>query len=141
LIEKYGVEKIGTIGDDYMIASGLPQPRNDHAQILARLALEMNAYIFGLPPVGGQSLSFRLGMNSGPAIAGVIGQKKFAYNVWGDSVNVASRMESQGVPGKIQITQATYELIRDSFHCEPRGTINIKGRGEMMTWFLMGTNG
>jgi len=141
LIEKYGVEKIGTIGDDYMIVSGLPQPRNDHAQTLARLALDMNAYISGLPPVGGQSLSFRLGMNSGPAIAGVIGHKKFAYNVWGDSVNVASRMESQGVPGKIQITQATYELIRDSFHCEPRGTISIKGRGEMNTWFLMGTNG
>jgi adenylate cyclase len=141
LIEKYGVEKIRTIGDNYMIASGLPRPRKDHAQILARLALDMNAFSAGLPPVGGQCLSFRMGMNSGPAIAGVIGHKKFAYDVWGDSVNIASRMESQGVPGKIQITQATHDLIRDDFRCELNGPVMVKGKGEMVTWFLIGTNG
>jgi guanylate cyclase len=140
LIEKYGVEKIRTIGDNYMIASGLPQPRPDHAQVLARLALDMNAYIASLPPVGGQRLSFRMGMNSGPAIAGVIGQKKFAYDVWGDAVNTASRMESQGAPGKIQITQATHDLIREDFRCELNGPVMIKGKGEMVTWFLVGTN-
>jgi guanylate cyclase len=105
LIEKHGVEKIRTIGDNYMIVSGLPRPRADHAQALARLALEMNAYIASLPPVGDRHLAFRFGINSGPVIAGVIGHKKFAYDVWGDPVNTASRMESQGVP-EDPITQA-----------------------------------
>jgi adenylate cyclase len=82
-----------------------------------------------------------MGMNSGPAIAGVIGHKKFAYDVWGDSVNIASRMESQGIPGKIQIPQATYDLIREDFKCEFNGPMMIKGKGEMVTWFLSGTKG
>jgi adenylate cyclase len=137
LIEKHGLEKIRTIGDNYMIASGLPRPRADHAQVIARLALEMNAYIARLAPVGNRRLAFRLGINSGPVIAGVIGHKKFAYDVWGDTVNIASRMESQGVPGKIQITQATYELIKKDFICEPHGSINVKGKGPMQTWFLV----
>jgi adenylate cyclase len=139
LIEKHGVEKIRTIGDNYMIASGLPRPRADHAQALARLALEMNAYIAGLAPVEGRRLSFRIGINSGPVIAGVIGYKKFAYDVWGDTANIASRMESQGIPGKIQITQATYELIQENFICEPHGSIDVKGKGPMQTWFLVGS--
>ena len=141
LIEKYGVEKIRTIGDNYMIASGVPKPRSDHAQVLAQLALDMNAYIASLPPVGDRRISFRIGMNSGPVIAGVIGHKKFSYDVWGDAVNIASRMESQGVPGKIQITQASYELIKDDFRFEYNGPVLIKGKGEMVTWFLLGRKG
>jgi guanylate cyclase len=138
LIEKFGAEKIRVIGDNYMIAAGLPRPRADHAQTLARLALEMNAYVDTLPPIGARRLAFRFGINSGPVVAGVIGHKKFAYDVWGDTVNTASRMESQGEPGKIQITQATYELVKDEFACEPHGAVIVKGKGEMETWFLVG---
>jgi guanylate cyclase len=137
LIEKHGVEKIRTIGDNYMIASGLPRPRPDHAQALARLALEMNAYITSLPPVEDRKLSFRMGINSGAVIAGVIGRKKFAYDVWGDAVNTASRMESQGVPGMIQITEATYDLLKNDFLCESHGPVIVKGKGQMETWFLV----
>ena len=140
LIEKHGVEKIRTIGDNYMIASGLPRPRADHAQVIARLALEMNAYIASLAPVEDRRLSFRIGINSGPVIAGVIGHKKFAYDVWGDTANIASRMESQGVPGKIQITQATYEMIKSDFICEPHGPVDVKGKGPMETWFIVGAS-
>jgi class 3 adenylate cyclase len=134
LIEKHGAEKLRVIGDNYMVAAGLPRMRADHAQVLARLALEMNTYIDGLAPVGDRRLAFRIGINSGPVIAGVIGQKKFAYDVWGDTVNTASRMESQGIPGKIQITQATYELLKDDFVCKPIGLLEVKGKGEMKTW-------
>ena len=137
LIEKHGLEKIRTMGDNYMIASGLPVPRADHAQALARLALEMNAYIASLPPMGDRKLSFRMGINSGPVIAGVIGRKKFAYDVWGDAVNTASRMESQGMPGMIQITEATYDLLKNDFLCELHGPVNIKGKGQMETWLLV----
>jgi guanylate cyclase len=137
LIEKNGVEKIRTIGDNYMVASGLPRPRAGHAQVLARLALEMKSYITSLAPVAGRRLAFRMGINSGPVVAGVIGQKKFAYDVWGDTVNIASRMESQGVPGEIQITQATYELLKDDFVCESNGPVAVKGKGEMETWLLI----
>ncbi len=137
LIEKHGAEKLRTIGDNYMIAAGLPRPRADHAHALARLALEMNSYIASLPPVGERRLSFRMGINSGPVIAGVIGRKKFAYDVWGDTVNTASRMESQGAPGKIQITQATYDFLKDDFVCEAHGPVTVKGIGEMETWYLV----
>jgi len=138
LVEKYDLEKIRTIGDNYMVASGVPRERTDHAQALARLALEMNEYVLNMPPIDGKRLSFRMGINSGPVIGGVIGRKKFVYDLWGDAVNIASRMESQGLPGRIQITQSTYELIKDEFICEPRGTVDIKGRGEQTTWFLVG---
>ncbi len=141
LVEKHGVEKIRTMGDNYMIASGLPRPRADHAQVLARLAIEMDAYIANLAPVGDRRLAFRIGINSGPVIAGVIGHQKFAYDVWGDTVNTASRMESQGVPGKIQITQATYELLKNDFDCEPIGPLIVKGKGRMETWFLVRSKG
>jgi len=137
LIEKYGVEKIRTIGDNYMIAAGLPRPRGDHAQALAHLALEMNAYIDTLPPVGERRLAYRIGINSGPVIAGVIGYKKFAYDVWGDTVNTASRMESQGTPEKTQITQTTFELLKHDFICESHGQMMVKGKGQMETWFLI----
>ncbi|HJS28966.1 MAG TPA: adenylate/guanylate cyclase domain-containing protein [Anaerolineales bacterium] len=138
LVEKYAVEKIRTIGDNYMVASGVPRPRPDHASALARMALELNLYIQARPPIEGIELKFRIGINSGPVVAGVVGQKKFQYDVWGEAVNTASRMESQGAPGKIQVTRATYELIKDEFICEARGVVDIKGVGEMETWFLVG---
>jgi adenylate cyclase len=137
LMEKYGLEKIHTIGDSYMVASGLPHPRDDHARALARLALEMNEYIDCLSLEIGKRLSFRIGINSGPVIAGVIGHKKFTYDVWGDTVNLASRMESHGTPGKIQVSQMTYELIKNDFVLQRQGPVSIKGKGEMETWFLI----
>ena len=140
LVEKYGLEKIRTIGDNYMVASGVPRPRPDHAQALAAMALEMCNYLdeahrAGIP------LNFRIGINSGPMVGGVIGKQKFHYDVWGDTVNTASRMESHGLPGKIQITRATYDLIHEAFDCRPRGSIQIKGKGEIQTWFVEGKKG
>ena len=133
LVERYGLEKIRTIGDNYMVASGVPQARSDHAEALARLALDMNSYIVADHDTGSTPLQFRIGIGSGPLVAGVIGQTKFHYDIWGDT---ASRMESHGVPGKIQITQATYLLIKGQFVCAPRGPIEVKGKGKMDTWFL-----
>jgi len=137
LLDKYGVEKIRTIGDSYMVASGVPRERSDHAQALAHMALEMQDYISNHTFHNGQRVSFRIGINSGSMIAGVIGRRKFVYDVWGDAVNIASRMESHGLGGAVQITQATYELIRDEFVCEPRGTVNVKGKGEMDVWLVL----
>ncbi len=138
LVEEFGVEKIRTIGDNYMVAAGLPRPRPDHARALAGLALAMNGYLASRPAVGGRRLSFRIGINSGAVIAGVIGARKFHYDVWGDTVNIASRMESQGRPGRIQVARGTYELIKEEFLCEPYGSIEVKGRGLMEIWFLQG---
>jgi adenylate cyclase len=140
LVEKYGLEKIRTIGDNYMVASGVPVPRPDHAQVLGHLALDMLDGLQKIPARNGKRLAFRIGINSGPLVAGVIGRSKFHYDVWGDTVNIASRMESQGEAGRAQITRVTYELLKDEFICEPRGSLAIKGRGEMETWFLAGVN-
>jgi class 3 adenylate cyclase len=137
LVDAYGVEKIRTIGDNYMVAAGVPGPRPDHAQVLAQIALKMNSFTTNSRP----PLRFRIGINSGPAIAGVIGTAKFHYDLWGDMVNIASRMESQGEPGHIQITQTTYERIADRFICRPRGVINVKGKGQTATWFVEGVRG
>jgi len=137
LLDKYGVEKIRTIGDSYMVASGVPRKRSDHAQALAHMALEMQEYISNHTFRNGQRVSFRIGINSGSMIAGVIGRRKFVYDVWGDAVNVASRMESHGLGGAVQITLATYELIKDEFICEPRGKVNVKGKGEMKVWLVL----
>jgi guanylate cyclase len=138
MVERYGVEKIRTIGDNYMVAAGIPKGMLNHAQVLARLALEMNAFVNKLAAERGMNLSFRFGINSGSLIAGVIGHQKFHYDVWGDAVNTASRMESQGEPGRIQITQNTYELVKDYFDCERHGCIEVKGKGPMDTWYLTG---
>ena len=136
-VEKSGLEKIKTIGDCYMVASGVPRPRKDHAEVLTDLALEMIHFIQDYE-FNGLKLSFRIGINSGPVVAGVIGSKKFIYDLWGDSVNTASRMESHGEEGVIQITRATYEQIKDKFVCEPKGSVIVKGKGEMEVWHVKG---
>jgi class 3 adenylate cyclase len=135
LVEELGLEKIKTVGDAYMVASGVPEPRADHAEAIAELALRMRDHAADGP--GGHPLRLRIGINSGPVVAGIIGSHKFAYDLWGDAVNTASRMESAGVPGQIQITEATYELVRDRFACEPRGPIDVKGKGPMETYLLV----
>jgi guanylate cyclase len=137
LVEKFDLEKIKTIGDCYMVASGVPRPRQDHAQVLASLALEFRDSV-ARREFRGKRLAFRIGLNSGPVVAGVIGRKKFIYDLWGDAVTTASRMESHGAEGAIQITQATYDLIKDDFVCEPRGRIDVKGKGEMSVWHVLG---
>ena len=137
LTGKYGLEKIKTIGDCYMVASGVPRPRTDHAQVLTAMALEMRDYV-SQHEFCGRKLTFRIGLNSGPVVAGVIGRKKYIYDLWGDAVNTASRMESHGRSGIIQITRATYELVKDDFVCEPQGTVKVKGKGEMEVWFVIG---
>ena len=136
LVQHHDVEKIRTIGDGYMVAAGVPFPRDDHASALARLALDMRAHFASLPPVSGHRVSFRIGISSGPVVGGVIGTHKFQYDIWGDTVNTAARMESHGVPGRIHISPITHELIRQEFVCEPRGTIEVKGKGDMNTWFV-----
>src|SRR5206468_4179820 len=138
LAERHGVEKIRTIGDNYMCVAGVPRRRADHAPAMARMALGICAYLDELRAAGEDRIDFRIGMNSGPCVGGVIGLRKFVFDIWGDSVNTASRMESHGVPGRIHLSDATYELIRDEFNCEPRGTIEVKGKGPMRTWFLVG---
>ena len=138
LVSEHGLEKIQTIGDSFMVASGVPRPRADHAQAIARLALDMVAYLSETPSNGQRNPQFRIGINSGPAVAGIIGRTKFHYDIWGDAVNTASRMESHGEPGKIQITRTTYDLIKDEFECQLRGAIEVKGKGKMNTWFVQG---
>jgi guanylate cyclase len=137
LAEKHGVEKIKTIGDCYMVASGVPRPHPEHAQALVRMALDMRDHI-ARHSFGGRRLTFRIGINSGPVVAGIIGRRKFIYDLWGDTVNTASRMESHGHGGSIQITDATYELIKDEFACSPGGVKSVKGKGEMRVWFVLG---
>jgi adenylate cyclase len=138
LAERYGLEKIKTIGDCYMVAAGVPSPRPDHAKALALMALDMQAAVRSVDEVGHLGLELRIGINSGPVVAGVIGRKRFLYDLWGDAVNTASRMESHGTSGRIQITRATKELLEDEFVCEPRGTVSLKGKGEMEAWYLVG---
>ncbi len=130
LAEKHGVEKIRTIGDSYMAAAGVPAPREDHAQALAAMALDMLEY------AADSRFSFRIGINSGPVVAGVIGVHKFQYDVWGDTVNTAYRMESHGDTGLIQISETTHNLIQNEFVTTPRGSIEVKGKGMMDTWFV-----
>jgi adenylate cyclase len=136
LVERYDLEKIKTIGDCYMVASGVPRSRSDHATALVNLALDMQAAVAGTR-FGGRQLEFRIGINSGPVVAGIIGRKKFIYDLWGESVNLASRMESQGRTQCIQITRNTYELVKDAFYCEAMGIIEVKGAGQMEVWHVL----
>ena len=139
LVDRYEVEKIKTIGDCYMVAAGVPRHRVDHAQALAHLALEMRACAATcLPDENGHELRLRIGISSGPVVAGVIGRRRFLYDPWGDTVNMASRMESHGVPDSIHITRSTLDLLGDAFVTEPRGLVDVKGKGEVETWILLG---
>jgi adenylate cyclase len=131
------VEKIKTIGDAYMVAGGLPSPREDHAEAIADMALEMGAEVERCASDQGLPLEVRIGIDTGPVVAGVIGRAKFIYDLWGDTVNTASRMESHGVPGSIQVTGRTHEALRDGYELRQRGTIDAKGKGPMTTYFLL----
>lgn len=136
LADTHGVEKVRTIGDNWMGVCGAPVARPDHAIAAARLALGMLAYVQQRRDRGLRCLDFRIGLNSGSVVGGIIGTRKFVFDIWGDPVNTAARMESHGTSGRIQITEATYLLLRDRFDCEPRGTIEVKGKGALPTWYL-----
>jgi class 3 adenylate cyclase len=138
LTKRHGLEKIKTIGDAYMVAGGLPEPRPDHAQAVADMALAIRDEVAGRTDPSGQPLQVRIGIDTGPVVAGVIGRDKFSYDLWGDTVNTASRMESLGVPGCIQVTARTYQRLQNSYRFQRRGLVAVKGKGEMVSYFLVG---
>jgi class 3 adenylate cyclase len=140
IVEKYNIEKIKTIGDAYMCAGGIPTPDPKHAFNIVKASLDMQRFIKernekrvanGLPP-----WDIRIGIHSGPLVAGVVGKSKYAYDIWGSTVNIASRMESNGEPGKVNISSSTYELIKDVYECSYRGKISAKNIGEVDMFFL-----
>ncbi|HKF87077.1 MAG TPA: adenylate/guanylate cyclase domain-containing protein [Propionibacteriaceae bacterium] len=139
LVDRYEAEKIKTIGDCYMVAAGVPRPRSDHAHALADLALEMKDCAHTCMPAS--DLRLRIGISSGPVVAGVIGRRRFLYDLWGNTVNMASRMESHGISDQIQITRSTWELLGEDFITEPMGLVEVKGKGEVETWRLVSRNG
>jgi class 3 adenylate cyclase len=141
LAERHGLEKIKTVGDAYMAVGGLPEPRPDHAQAVAEMALDVREEVARHLDPGGEPLAVRIGIDTGPVVAGVIGRRKFSYDLWGDTVNTASRMESQGMAGCIQVTDRTYRRLRDRYRFERRGPVQVKGKGELVTWFLVGRAG
>ena len=138
LAEQHGVEKIKTIGDAYMAVGGLPIPRQDHAEAIAEMALDMLEVVAQFQADFSEPLTMRIGINTGPVVAGVIGTNKFSYDLWGDTVNIASRMESYGLAGCIQVSSSTYNLLQNKYYFKERGTIPIKGKGDMMTYILTG---
>jgi adenylate cyclase len=138
LARRHGLEKIKTIGDAYMAVGGLPAPRPDHAEAVAEMALAVREEVGRHLDPAGQPLALRIGIDTGPVVAGVIGTTKFSYDLWGDTVNTASRMESQGVVGCIQVTERTYRRLRDRYRFERRGPVQVRGKGELVTWFLLG---
>ena len=138
LVERHGLEKIKTTGDAYMVVAGVPKPRPDHVQALAALALDLAEAVAQLRDPAGREVPIRIGMASGPVVAGVVGSRRFFYDVWGDAVNVASRMESTDQPGRIQVPHTVYQRLRDDFEFEERGEVEVKGKGLMHTWFLTG---
>ncbi|MGH2527379.1 MAG: adenylate/guanylate cyclase domain-containing protein, partial [Actinomycetota bacterium] len=138
LARERDLEKIKTIGDAYMVAGGLPEPRDDHLEAVADMALAILVKVSERRAPDGGPLEIRLGIDSGPVVAGVIGTDKFAWDVWGDTVNTASRMESTGVPGRIQTTEGVYARLRDRYRFEERGRIPVKGKGELCTYLLLG---
>jgi class 3 adenylate cyclase len=138
LTDEHGLEKIKTIGDAYMVVGGLPAAKPNHAEAIAAMALDMQDRITEFCSETGKALSIRIGINTGPVIAGIIGTKKFIYDLWGDTVNIASRMESHGIPGSIQVTEATYNRLKNQYVFEDRGLISVKGKGEMNCYLLKG---
>lgn len=141
LADKLKLEKIKTIGDAYMVAGGLHSHEYDHAQMIAEMALGMQRRASEFGREFGEALSIRIGVHTGPVVAGVIGKRKFIYDVWGDTVNTASRMESHSEPGMIHVTEETRQLLKDMYELTPRGEIQVKGKGPMRTWFLLGPLG
>lgn len=138
LAEKYQLEKIKTVGDAYMVAGGFPEPRIDHVEAVADFALEIQEILKTIGTEKNKTICMRTGIHTGPAVAGVIGNKKFIYDVWGDTVNIASRMESHGIGGEIQVSEVTYEKLKDVYVFQKRGNIEVKGKGTMMTYLLQG---
>src|SRR5215212_701145 len=138
LVDRHGLEKIKTSGDSYMVVSGVPTPRPDHVHAIACLALDITEAVAGLTDPQGRAVPLRIGLASGPVVAGVVGARKFFYDVWGDAVNVASRMESTDVEGRIQVPQPVYERLKHEYVLEERGLVDIKGKGPMHTWYLVG---
>ncbi len=138
LAERYGLEKIKTIGDSYMVVGGVPTPRPDHVECVANMALDMQAEIGRFEAGGELPLCIRIGIHTGQVVAGVIGTKKFSYDLWGDAVNTADRMESHGEGGRIQVSSEVYKRLRDDYLFEKRGMIPVKGKGEMLTYWLLG---
>lgn len=138
LVDKHGLEKIKVSGDSYMVASGVPRPRPDHVQALADFAIEMVDVAAGLEDPHGLAIPLRVGLAVGPVVAGVVGSRRFFYDVWGDAVNVASRMESTDAVGRIQVPETVYQRLKDEFALQERGRIEVKGKGAMRTWYLVG---
>jgi guanylate cyclase len=138
LARNRGVEKIKTIGDAYMVASGIPMPREDHAEAIAEMALAMGPELARVAAETGLTLQVRIGIDTGPVTAGVIGRAKFIYDLWGDTVNTASRMESHALPGTIHVTQRTHARLEGRYELRPRGTIEVKGKGPLSTYLLIG---